>query len=87
MWVRAALHVNMAAALAVQAASGGGGSGGGGGGGALKLAEKCARAGVAACPGSAHAQRMLVYVLLRSGQTAEAIEWLKLHRASASVPS
>ena len=66
--VKAALQVNMASALALQ--------------GQLKQAEKCTRLALASCPQSAEAARMLVYVLLRTEQTGEALKYLKLYRAT-----
>ena len=68
--VKAALHVNMASAFALK--------------GQLKMAEKCTRLALTSCPYSAEAVRMLVYVLLRTEQTAEALKYLKLHRATPS---
>jgi CCR4-NOT transcription complex subunit 10 len=72
--VRAALFANVACAALVQPGSDKSGA-------VKALAEKCARAAVSACPASNHAQRTLVYVLLRTGQTAEALAWLKLYRS------
>jgi CCR4-NOT transcription complex subunit 10 len=70
-FMKAALHANLAACFAVQSAPD-----------ALEKAEKCARNAVAACPESQHAHRMLVYVLLKSGNVEEAREWLKMYRTS-----
>lgn len=66
-----ALHLNIATVYAVQ--------------GQLAQAEKCAREALARCPQSSEANRMIVYVLLRSGNTAEALQVLKLCRNSSPV--
>lgn len=73
-FMKAALHSNLAACFAVQSTPG-----------ALEKAEKCARNAVAACPECQHAHRMLVYVLLRSGNVGEAREWLKMYRTSVDT--
>eukprot|EP00615_Pteridomonas_danica_P006258 CAMPEP_0114359644 /NCGR_PEP_ID=MMETSP0101-20121206/23179_1 /TAXON_ID=38822 ORGANISM="Pteridomonas danica, Strain PT" /NCGR_SAMPLE_ID=MMETSP0101 /ASSEMBLY_ACC=CAM_ASM_000211 /LENGTH=689 /DNA_ID=CAMNT_0001503305 /DNA_START=80 /DNA_END=2149 /DNA_ORIENTATION=- len=73
-YMTAALHANLAAAFAVQSAPE-----------SLEKAEKCARKAVAACPSSQHAHRMLVYILLRSGNVTEAREWLKMYRTSIDM--
>jgi CCR4-NOT transcription complex subunit 10 len=72
---QAALYANAACAALVQPGADKGGA-------PKALAENCARAAVSACPSSSHAQRTLVYVLLRTGQTTEALAWLKLYRTS-----
>jgi len=74
--VQAALYANVACAALVQ-------QGADKNSAPKALAEKCARAAVHACPSSSHAQRTLVYVLLRTGQTTEALAWLKLYRTSS----
>jgi CCR4-NOT transcription complex subunit 10 len=72
--MKAALHANLAATFAVQSVPD-----------SLKKAEKCARNAVAACPASQHAHRMLVYVLLKSGNVSEACEWLKMYRTAVDI--
>mmetsp|Transcript_37089 Transcript_37089/g.85688 ORF Transcript_37089/g.85688 Transcript_37089/m.85688 type:complete len:795 (-) Transcript_37089:454-2838(-) len=65
----AALHVNIATVYALQ--------------GNLQQAEKATRAALGVCPWSWDATRMLVYILLRTGSTNEALDVLKLSRLSS----
>lgn len=65
----AALHVNMATVYALQ--------------GQLHLADKATRKAVEVCPWSWAAARMLVYILLRTGSTQEALKTLKLSRLNS----
>jgi hypothetical protein len=77
--------VTSAAGAAAAAAAGGSGAvAASAAGAALQQAEKCARLAVGACPGSPHARRLLVVVLLKAGKAAEALEWLKLYRTASS---
>ena len=57
---RASLHANLAAVYALQ--------------GNILQAERCARTALGICPGSAVVLRMVVYVLLRQGNIAEALQ-------------
>lgn len=57
---RASLQANLAAVHALQ--------------GNLALAERCARTAMGICPGSAAVLRMAVYVLIRQGNIAEALQ-------------
>lgn len=63
---RSALHLNLANVYLLQ--------------GNLAAAEKCVRAGLAACPTSPDALRSLIFILLRRGNTAAALECLKSRR-------
>lgn len=58
--VRASLHANLAAVHALQ--------------GNLAQAERCARLALGICPGNAAVLRMAVYVLVRQGNIAEALQ-------------
>lgn len=60
MEVRASLHANLAAVHALQ--------------GNLAQAERCARLALGICPGNAAVLRMAVYVLVRQGNIAEALQ-------------
>lgn len=57
---RASLHANLAVVHALQ--------------GALAQAERCARTAMGICPGSAAVLRTAVYVLVRQGNVAEALQ-------------
>ena len=63
---RSALHLNLANVYLLQ--------------NNLAAAEKCVRAGLAACPTSPDALRSLLFILLRTGNTAAALEVLKSRR-------
>jgi Flp pilus assembly protein TadD len=60
---RSALHVNMANVALLQ--------------GNFSHAEQYAREALAACPNSPDALRMLLFILLRKGSTAQALDVLK----------
>lgn len=57
---RASLHANLAVVHALQ--------------GSLAQAERCARTAMGICPGSAAVLRTAVYVLVRQGNLAEALQ-------------
>ncbi len=63
---RSALHLNLANVYLLQ--------------NNLAAAEKCVRAGLAACPTSPDALRSLLFILLRTGNTTAALEALKSRR-------
>eukprot|EP00903_Cladosiphon_okamuranus_P018118 g16673.t1 len=65
---RASLHANLAVVHALQ--------------GSLAQAERCARMAMGICPGSAAVLRTAVYVLVRQGNIAEALQVLKEGRLS-----
>ena len=51
----------------------------------LEEAENCARRAISVCNTSADAARMLIYIMLRKGETARALQMLKDQRTVPSV--